>query len=277
MKRFLNIITRKYKDADGFIKAYENIHSRIAKSVDEYNDSLEEMGRYHYSDVSLTNGLKIIQNELNETGYQIDNVISAWVEKGDDTEWIGKYSHMLPKFTSLEFNEEMLSNEYVKLISFPSIEMDDLDTYASKLKSTLFEIQEQEEKNKKLELLVESLKTQNLDSSRFEKLMKVNDGALSDLKLIYAKELSNTKIMVDKTLNFLSMPNGIDLNTVAVHAYFRKLVETGFLSHTICFRRYVDNKPNIIAPYFEGLGLFFVNENKDNKTIENEEGSQIAC
>jgi len=280
MKRFLNMITGKYKDADSFISAYQKLHKRVASSVDEYDQKVvdEEITRFHYTDISLTGGLKVINQELNETGYQIDNVILNWIEKGDDNEWIGKYSATLPKFTSLPFSKEMLENEAVKILSFPRFENSDLDEHVPRMKNIFYDIKNQELKIEKLDLMIKHLESKNMNVDKLEKLIKINKCELSKYKLLFSEELSYTKIMVDKTLNYLALPTDININTVATHSYLRKLVTDGFLSHSICFRRYVQNKPSIIAPYFDSLGLYYTEEKVTNtEELQQNEGSKIAC
>lgn len=282
MKRFFNMLTRKYKDADSFIEAYNQLHNRIAITVDEYNEKIEknEITRFHYSDVSLTGGLKTIYEELRSTGYQIDNVILGWIEKDEnDEEWIGKYSAKLPKHTTIDFHSSMLLGENVEVESFPLFENEDIEKYASNLNNIFNRIQETENKIKKTTLFREQFVGKNFDLSRFDKILISHNDILKDLLFEFSQELSNTKIMIDKTLNFVSLPTKVEIKTIAIHAYLRKLVETGFLSHKKCYRRYVGNRPAIILPFFEAFGMYYVGESKTKTKEKKEEieGSEFAC
>ena len=272
MKKIFSFFKKnKNKDVENFIDAYSVIFSKVTDAVDDYEAKIseKEIIKMHYVDVQFTTGLKITMTDLREVAFQIDESILSKIENDGDI--ITSFANCLPKHTTIPFCDDMLLNKSIEIITLPMLEKEDIGVYSGELFDAYNGINNYEHKITGIKTSIKNLENKGVNDFYFKKLLAHNESELLNLKRIFAEELVSTKIDLDKTLNFISLPIDINMDTVFVHTYFRKLIDKKLLSHTKQFRRFTTNRPKIVAKYFKEMGLFYLNQKEKVESVETTE------
>lgn len=219
----------------------------------------------------MFNGIKSVYVQMNEVGLSLDTLFLEHLENGKRG-CLTLHANKLPKHSSLNFEPEMLESENLNIIEFPEAKAEDVLNYTSRMHSVLKCYNETVIKIQKLEALLAKSNETGFDIKMFETLLQLNKDNLSKFRLEFAKEAKATKVIVDKSLNFLMLPTEITIETLRVHAYLRKLVDFKILSSSIEFKLFTNKFPDIIAKFQSDLGFLVLSE--DDMKVLNEKNNK---
>lgn len=193
--------------------------------------------------------------ELKNVGIAIESIIIGLSEK-HSIDYFTEKCDCFPKYCTLDFQKSFLENQKIEIEQFPDFLDSDVRSYASNMKKIYKNYNSTEEKIKTLKSLINEFKKINKNPSAFETLLALNEEELVNLKLKYAKELLETKYLLDKSLNIFPLPTEMNLDVINIHAYFRKLVDVEFLHSGYIFKRYTLSIPKLLSSFKNELGFY---------------------
>lgn len=292
--KMLNI-SDKYIEINETIEKYSAIHSAIAQSIGQYESDVEKIAKdnehklsnrasnqdfqtkeykrlYKNIEALMLTGIKEKYLELREFGLVVDNIMESFVEKDGMEKVFKVFGHKLSKHSIIDFDESMLFDENVSIVDFPEMKKDDAKTYAKKMELLLEDIEKARENIRYCEQALQNLEEGDPLIVIFSKMKGINESNLSTFEVDYLREVKFTKNMLDKTLNFFPVPKDISKETVALHAYLRKLVDFEILKSDFFYKRFTNTLPECMDMFKEDLGFFILDEERANakKDVEKE-------
>lgn len=300
--KMLNI-SDKYVEINDTLDNYAAIHGVIANGINQYKVDVEKVAKenelkfserssemnfetkehkklFRNIEALMLTGIKEKYLEMQEFGLVVDNIMDTFSKRDGEEKVFSIFGHKLTKHSIVEFNEFMLKDTNVELVEFPEQKNDDIALYAKKMDALLFDIQKAKENIDHCENIIRELKAGDPLHHIFNQMKEINVSNLSTFELDYLKEVKFTKNMLDKTLNFIQPPFDINKETVAIHAYLRKLVDTGILDSAFFYKRFTQTIPDCLQPFKEELGFFIIEEElaaKQQKEKEQEQQTEAVA
>lgn len=262
-------INSKNKNINKHLKLYKKINNRLIKSVADYENILADkfLKSTLVPDYEFSQAIKIIRTELIEISDLVDNELEIAYEKSD-FQFFKKYLPEIPKYSTIfsENNEEdsvyknidlfVDDKSFVQLPAFMG--NDDIFHYIKDLHDSFLRVNELKEVIFKTENIIKEFKNLGRNVKIFDKSLAFHKEKLMVEENIFAKELHKIKMELTKTLNVVSLPIEIDLQTLFINAYLKKMIDHGILSKEIHNRRFVSSAPFVIRPYLNDLGFTLI-------------------
>lgn len=267
----LNFFRKPYKDVHDAIKSYENLYKTASKAIETFeNDS--DIEKNKHTEALFLNSLKEHYLNMADSGLDLDHIIENHLKSEDskNKDKLSQFGTKLQKHSVLELNELLLSNKDIEIISFPEILNSDVFNHADKLHSIF---KDHEETLIRIEQIKQILDKANkekevLNLNTFERCLHLNESNLHTYKLEFMKELKKTKIQLDKTMNFIPLPNEMNEETIIFHAYIRKLISIDIFTRNQVFKRFTNKIPDCLKEFEDKLGYFELNEEQVGIVVE---------
>lgn len=259
----------KTKEIDEAILTYEKSNKELKNFFDKFDNKVKNGEILELDEVReiMISEVKLTFNALKNTGIDIEKLLTFYSEK-DNTNYIIEKSHRLPKYCTFDFSNSFLNNEHVKKEKFPTFEEEDIQIYGHELlkrkayyQKALNNVVFTKQKIADFDSYEETNKPVILDF--LNRTLALNEQAMRKEKLLFLKELINIKYEIEKSLNFFKLPTTMDMDTIKIFSYLRKLVDLEFLSSDKVFIRYTDEIPEILAPFASDLGFYNINDVKE--------------
>lgn len=289
-KLFKSIFSKRFQEAHDAFESYSKIHEMISQNIVTYEseieqriNEMEEEKKMRSSDINfqtkeyemfyddiealMITNIKEKNAELNEIGWDLDDIINNFVEKTGEKRCLVEFSNKLSKHTIIDFDPILVENDKIELVEFPEFNKEDDVVYVEHMINLYNDIQHAKESIDTANKVLENLNESDPMFKAFESIKELNMSNLSTAEVDYLREVKKTKIQVDKTLNFLELPTDESMETIMVHAYLRKLVDFEILHSRFAFKRYTNYVPECMETYIEKIGFFVLDEECSQKVI----------
>ncbi len=257
----MNIISRffggKFKEVKDYLASYEGIHHDISKTISTYRKSIVngENKPFYSIDKLVGEAAKTACLELSSTTAMIDEVIHQYENETKD-DFLSKYAMRIPKGSKIDFSgRKVESDPTFELAVFPVSETGDSSTYCQVMIDSLSAYLGFSQNVEKIKAVIKGFEDNGQNPIKFKNLLKLNEQEMSKQKLLFMSEVANTKVLVDETMNFIPFPTSLEPKTIAIHAYYRKMVDEKFLSNEIVFKRFVKSGSYPSFVKYDELGL----------------------